>query len=219
MKEKLIFNHLHHRTKRNYEERSTSEKPQFTKLAKEFGFDYWDNRRETGYGGYIDDGRWAKVADIFIQEYSLTNSSSVLDVGCGKGFLLKELKIKLPGIKISGVDISKYALENSSAEIKEMLSQSSSTDLPFEDKSFDLVLSINVLHNLGVRDLLASLREIVRVGKKDFFICVESFRDEEEKWNLMRWQLTCEAFHRPDDWKQLFELAQYRGDYEFIFFT
>lgn len=219
MKEKNIFNLLHHKTQRNYEERSTPQKSLYASLAKKFDFDYWDNKRETGYGGYVDDGRWSRVADLFIDEYKLTETSSVLDVGCGKGFLLKEIKGKLPGINVRGIDVSEYALNHSPASVKNFLRAGSCTQLPFEDHSFDLVLSINVLHNLGVKDLTKSLTEIERVSKKNSYICVESYRTEEEKWNLMRWQLTCEAFHRPEDWLFLFETADYRGDYEFIFFS
>lgn len=219
MKEKNIFNYLHHKTSRNYDERSTPRKPEFAELAKKFDIEYWDRTRDTGYGGYIDDGRWARIADLFIAEYNLQPSSSVLDVGCGKGFLLKEIKTKLPGIKISGIDISQYAIDHSSPLIKDELVAGSCTSLPFEDNSFDLVISINVLHNLGVKELVCSLSEIARVSKSSSYLCVESYRTEDEKWNLMRWQLTCEAFHRPEDWRYLFELADYRGDYEFIFFT
>lgn len=219
MKEKNIFNQLHRQTKRNYQERATASKPEYAALAKQFDFDYWDGKRETGYGGYRDDGRWQKIADLFIETYQLNNQSSVLDVGCGKAYLLKELKQKLPGIKIAGVDISRYALERAPELVRCDLTLSSCTRLPFADQSFDLVLSINVLHNLGLMDLMTALKEIQRVSRRHSYLCVESYRTEEEKWNLMRWQLTCEAFYRPEDWRALFDLTHYGGDYEFIFFT
>ena len=141
-----------------------------------------------------------------------------LDVGCGKGFLLYDFTEVLPGLEVSGLDISSYAIENAKPEIKDRLQVGSANVLPFADHEFDLVVSINTLHNLYCYDLFAALKEIERVGKKHKYICVESYRNEEEKANLLYWQLTCEAFNTPAEWEWWFKLTGYTGDCSFIYF-
>ena len=139
-------------------------------------------------------------------------------MGCGKGFLLHDLKSQSPEIEVAGIDVSAYALENAMASVKDNCHIGCASKLPFSDNAFDLVISINTLHNLGASKLWAALSELVRVSKSQQFICVESFRNEKEKVNLMYWQLTCRAFYTPDDWRFLFSKTGYTGDYEFIYF-
>lgn len=218
---KKIIARNHNLTKRNYLERVIEvDKAEVSKKAIRWGYDYWDGSRKTGYGGYKYDGRWDKVAKLLIKIYKLKKNMSVLDIGCAKGFLLNDLKKNLPGLKIQGVDISKYALKKSMPSVKKYCNFSSASTLPYADSSFDLVISINTLHNLYNYELDSALREINRVKKQrgKSYICIESYRNEKEKMNLMYWQLTCRAFLKPKEWLHLFKKNNYKGDYEFIYF-
>lgn len=208
----------HASTKRDYAARAGEDKPNNSMIAKKFDFDYWDGDRNTGYGGYKDDGRWKNIASRFLNHYSLPECGSVLDIGCGKGFFLKELKNSRTDLAIRGVDISEYAISNASPEVREFLTVGQAEALPHKAGSFDLVVSMNTLHNLQLPDLFETLKKIESIQKKYSYICVESYRNEMEKWNLMRWQLTCECFFTPKEWTWIFEKAGYTGDFEFIFF-
>ena len=210
---------LHKKTKRNYLARVNEfPKAKAARVAKQFGYDYWDGARKYGYGGYQYDGRWRIVAENLVQYYKLMPGDRILDIGCGKAFLLYEFTQVVPGIKIHGVDVSKYAIENAKLEAKINLQLASAAALPYADQSFDLVISITTLHNLCCYDLELSLCEIERVGKKHKYVVVESYRTEEEKANLLYWQLTCESFYTPKEWKWWFSRCNYTGDYSLIFF-
>jgi len=212
---------LHKSTKRDYLARVND--PEFPKaraaeLAKKWDYDYWDGDRRICYGGYhYIEGRWETVARALSEHYGLKVGDRILDVGCGKGFLLYELTRVAPGIEVHGIDVSGYAIANSKDEIRDRLMLGSATSLPFGDKYFDLVISITTLHNLHNYDLEAALREIERVGKNKY-VCVESYRNEVEKANLLYWQVTCEAFCTPKEWEWWFRLTGYTGDHSFIFF-
>lgn len=213
-----IFTKLHKRTTRQYIERMVDDKIVCMGKSKQYGYDYWDGDRRFGYGGYKYDGRWKSVAEDLIEQYHLTNDSKILDVGCGKAFLLYELKQLLPQISIQGFDISAYAIENAKDEIKEHLFIHQAQDVyPYADKAFDLVISLGALHNLKIYDLKKALCEIERVGKEKF-VMVEAYRNDTELFNLECWALTCESFFRPDEWVWLYEEFGYNGDYEFIYF-
>jgi SAM-dependent methyltransferase len=216
-----LMSPLHKATHRDYLARVND--PEFPKakaaeLAKQWGYDYWDGDRRINYGGYkYMPGRWAPVAKLMIEHYGLKPGSKVLDIGCGKGFQLFELTQVLPGLEVRGIDISSYALEHAHPDVRHLIDHGSAAKLPYPDNSFDLVFSINTLHNLHNHDLDRALREMERVGKRKY-LCVESYRDEVEKSNLLYWQVTCEQFNSPADWEWWFETTQFRGDYSFIFF-
>ena len=209
----------HYKTKRNYLQRMNDNKIKCMKISKKYGFEYWDGHRKYGYGGYkYIPGYHTELAKKIIRNYKLDNNSKILDIGCGKGYLLFEIKKLLKDIKITGVDISKYAKLNSKKEIKKnILLLDARKKLNFSDKDFDLVISINTLHNFSIRDVKLCLSEIERVGKSKF-ICVESFRNEKEQFNLQCWALTAETIIDVRSWKWLFAESNYSGDYEFIFF-
>lgn len=209
---------IHKRIQRNYLSRVTEfPKAEAAKLAKQFGKDYWDGDRKVGYGGFKYDGRWRTVADLLAAHFTLKRGSKVLDVGCGKAFLLYDLTQAVPGIEVRGLDISKYAIENAKEEIRPFLTQASAVKLPYPDKYFDLVISINTLHNLYCYELDQALREVERVAKNKYLV-VESYRNEEEKANLLYWQLTCECFYTPAEWEWWFKQTGYTGDHSFIYF-
>jgi len=210
---------LHTRTKRNYLERVVEhDKAACAAVAKQFGREYWDGDRRYGFGGYKYDGRWAPVAKTLIEHYGLREGSRVLDVGCGKAHLLYEIQAAMPGIEVRGLDISTYALEHAKEEVRPFLDAGDASDLPYEDNSFDLVISLTTLHNLAIDGLASALAGIERVKRGDSYIVVESYRTEEEKANLLYWQLTCECFFTPEEWLWLFEHFGYSGDYSFIYF-
>lgn len=210
---------IHTATKRDYLARvNEADKAACAEVALKWDKDYWDGERKFGYGGFKYDGRWKPAAQAIAAHYKLKPGASILDVGCGKGFLLYELSQIVPNSKISGVDISRYAIEHAKEEIKSGLKVAPAQELPFPDKTFDLVLSVNALHNLKNFELDAALSEIERVSRGSKHITVESYRSEREKVNLLYWQLTCRSFYATDEWEWLFERAGYRGDWSFIFF-
>ena len=213
---------LHKSTKRDYLKRVNDPiypKHKAAELAKKFDYDYWDGDRRVCYGGYkYLEGRWEKVAKKMAEFYKLPQKAKILDVGCGKGYLLYDFLKVIPDAEIYGLDVSKYAVENSKQEIRENLIVGNASDLPYEDNFFDLVISINTLHCLEAPNLFKSIKEIERVGKSNKYICVESYRNELEKANLLYWQVSCEAFNTPAEWLWWFNLVGYSGDYSFIYF-
>lgn len=213
---------LHNKTKRDYLARVNDAefpKAKAAELAKKWDFDYWDGDRRINYGGYrYLEGRWEKVARAMAEHYGLKAGDKILDIGCGKGFLLFDFTKVVPGIEVTGIDISEYAISNCKDEVRDRLSVGNATDLPFPDHSFDFVYSLNTFHNLHCYDLDKALREMQRVGKEHKYLCVESYRNEEEKANLLYWQVTCEAFNTPEEWEWWFKLTGYTGDHGFIFF-
>ena len=213
---------LHKSTKRDYLARVNDikfPKAKAALLAKKWDFDYWDGDRRINYGGYkYIEGRWEKVAKAMFERYDLPPNAKILDVGCGKGFLIFDMLKIRKDLDVYGLDISNYAIENAKEEIKEKIVLGNSNNLPWPDNYFDLVISITTLHNLHNFDLFKSLQEIERVGKSHKYICVESYRNEEEKANLLYWQVTCEAFNTPKEWQWIFKQAGYEGDYSFIYF-
>ena len=210
---------LHQSTHRDYLGRMNDDKVLCMQKAKQYGFDYWDGDRRFGYGGYrFIPGRWKPVAQALIDTYGLTAGSSVLDVGCGKGFLLYELLQLEPNLKITGFDFSKYGLEHAHPDIQNQLFEHHAAQpYPFADQSFELVISLGCLHNLKAFELNAALSEITRVAKQSY-VMVESYRNEQVQFNLQCWALTCEAFFDQTEWVWLFNHFGYLGDYEFIYF-
>jgi ubiquinone/menaquinone biosynthesis C-methylase UbiE len=212
---------VHKSTKRDYLARVNDPdypKAKAAELAKKWAHDYWDGDRRINYGGYrYMEGRWEKVAKAMADHYGLKAGDRNLDVGCGKGFLLFDFTKVVPGIEVHGIDVSDYAIFNSKEEVRDRLRIGSATKLPWPDRHFDLVYSLNTLHNLHAYDLEPALREMERVGKKKY-LCVESYRNESEKANLLYWQVTCEAFNTPKEWEWWFKLTGYTGDHSFIYF-
>lgn len=210
---------LHRATKRNYDDRFVGvDKSECATVAKKFGEDYFDGERKYGYGGYRYDGRWLPVVEAMVKHYHLEPDARILDVGCAKGFLVHDFTKVLPRADALGCDISAYAIGNAMPEIRDRVAICDAVSLPHPDNSFDLVISINTLHNLRLPELEKALREIERVGKTHKYIVMDSYRNEREKTNLLSWQLTCECFFSPLEWEWIFGKCGYTGDYECIFF-
>jgi ubiquinone/menaquinone biosynthesis C-methylase UbiE len=214
-----IFTSFHKRTKRNYLKRMLDNKPACMTEARKYEFNYWDGPRKYGFGGYkYISGLLTPIARQLIKKYKLNNYSKILEAGCGKGFLLYEIKKILPNISIYGFDISRYDLKNAKEEIKKNLFyQKIQEKFNFKKNYFDLVISLNTLHNLKIYDLRKALSEIDRVGKKKYIV-VESYKTNKQLFNLQCWALTANAFFSHTEWIWLFKEFRYKGDYEFIYF-
>ena len=210
---------LHQATRRTYIDRMMDEKVHCMIKAKQYEYDYWDGDRRYGYGGYkYMPGHWNPVAESLIENYKLDNDSSVLDVGCGKAYLLYEMKLILPGLRVVGFDISNHGLSDSRPEIRDNLFIARAQDpYKFNDNEFDLVISLGCLHNLRIFELQIALSEIERVGKQGY-IMLESYRNEQEQFNLQCWALTCESFFDHEEWPWIYNHFGFTGDYEFIYF-
>jgi len=210
---------LHEATKRDCLARMVDDKVECMKIAKQYEKDYWDGDRRHGYGGYkFMPGRWKPVAEALIKTYNLGAGSKVLDVGCGKGFLLDEMLLIEPKLQVTGFDISEHGLSCASDLVRpHLFIHQAQSKYPFEDKEFDLVISLGSLHNLRLFDLEIALSEIERVGKQGY-IMLEGYRNEQELFNLQCWALTCESFFDEEEWIWLYKHFGYSGDYEFIYF-
>jgi ubiquinone/menaquinone biosynthesis C-methylase UbiE len=214
-----IVTSLHESSSRDYLERMVDDKVNCMKVAKKYDSDYWDGDRRYGYGGYnYMPGRWRPVAEALIQKYNLTSTSSVLDVGCGKAYLLYEMKLLLPGLRLAGFDVSQHGLADAKKEVRDSLFIHRAQDrYPFVDNEFDLVISLGCFHNLRLFELKNALSETQRVGKQGY-VMLESYRNELELFNLQCWALTCESFFDHKEWPWIYEHFGYTGDYEFIYF-
>ena len=201
------------KTKRNVDERGMQKTEEDRRVGRQFGQDYFDGDRRFGYGGYNYNPRfWQPVIPSFAEHYGLTSSSTVLDVGCAKGFMMHDFAQIIPGIKLQGLEISDYAIQHALPDMKPLIRQGNAKELPFADKSFDLVISINTIHNLPPDECARALREIERVGRQAF-ITMDAYRTPEEKERMDAWNLTALTYMHVDEWKVLFKEVGYTGDY------
>lgn len=183
-------------------------------IARRFEKEFFDGERRHGYGGFNYNKKfWGPVIPKFIEYWGLNKDSSVLDVGCAKGFMLYDLREAINEITIAGIDVSKYAINNSKEEVKKYLKVADAKNLPFKDNSFDVVISINTIHNLEIEECALALKEISRVSKKHSFITVDAYRNDEEKRKMFEWNLTAKTILSVSDWVKFFKENKYEGDY------
>lgn len=201
------------RSKRNVSQRAEAKSPDVIAASREFGELYFDGPRSYGYGGYRYDGRWIPVAEDIVAHFGLRAGDRVLDVGCAKGFLVKDLMKVCPGLEAFGLDISEYALKHCEPEIIGRLHLGNATSLPFPDGSFKAVISLNTLHNLDRSEVITALREVERLAPGRGFVQVDSYRTAEEKALFEEWVLTANFHDFPEGWEQVFKEAGYTGDY------
>lgn len=202
------------KTKRNLDERQASKTEEDRAVARQFGKDFFDGDRRHGYGGFGYMSRfWQPVIPTFREHWGLDASSSVLDVGCAKGFMLHDMAELIPGITVRGVDVSEYAIENAIEDMRPFVQVANAIELPFPDKSFDVVISINTIHNLERAECARALREIERVSRGKSFVTVDAYRNEDEKTRMYAWNLTAKTIMSVDEWIDFFADAGYSGDY------
>ena len=202
------------KAKRDLNARLESKSEADREIARKFGKDFFDGDRKHGYGGFIYNPRfWKPVVPTFIEHWNLTKNNSILDVGCAKGFMLHDFNELLPGIELAGIDISEYAISNSIESMKDKLKVADAKNLPFDDNSFDYVISINTVHNLDYDDCKIAIQEIERVSRIGSFITVDAYRDEFEKDRMYAWNLTAKTIMSVDEWVYFFDQAGYTGDY------
>jgi SAM-dependent methyltransferase len=202
------------RTKRDVAARGSEKTEEDRRIARQFGREFFDGDRRTGYGGFSYHPRfWQPVIPTLRDHFGLTDASSVLDVGCAKGFMLHDLCEGIPGIMVKGIDISDYAIANAVEDMKPHVSVADAGQLPFPDKSFDVVISINTVHNLERDELAVALREITRVSRGGAYVTVDAYRTEEEKERMFAWNLTARTIMHVEEWKAFFAEVGYEGDY------
>ncbi len=216
---KNFIQKIHNSSKRNYLKRMNLKKPIIMKEAKKYSKKYWDGSRSEGYGGYkYIPGYWRGLAKKLINFYKLKKKAKILDIGCGKGFLLYEIYKLRPDLDITGVDISNYALNLAIGKRKIKYKQHKAQNkFNYKDNHFDLVISIGALHNLEIFNVKKAIDEISRISKNSY-IMVESYKNDLELFNLQCWALTCETFFSKTEWEWLFKFLKFKGDYEFIYF-
>ena len=202
------------RSKRNVEARGASKTEEDRTIARKFGAEFFDGDRSHGYGGFHYNPKfWQPVIPTFQSHFGLTADSRVLDVGCAKGFMLHDMAELIPGITVKGVDISGYAIDNAIEDMKPHVQVADARELPFEDQSFDVVISINTVHNLEHDDCGQALSEIMRVSKGGAFVTVDAYRDDDEMQRMLDWNLTAKTIMHVDEWISFFAEVGYEGDY------
>ena len=202
------------RTRRNVDERGQTKTEEDRRIARQFGREFFDGERGHGYGGFSYNSRfWQPVVPAFQDRYGLTPASSLLDVGCAKGFMLHDFAQLIPGITVKGIDVSAYAIENAIEDMRPHVQVADAKALPFPDKSFDVVISINTIHNLPRDECALALREIERIASKGAFVTVDAYRTDEERERMLAWNLTAQTIMHVDEWKAFFAQHGYCGDY------
>lgn len=202
------------RTKRNVEERGLAKTEADRAIARKFGKEFFDGDRAHGYGGFAYNPRfWTPVVPAFQKHFGLKTGDSLLDVGCAKGFMMHDLARLIPGLVVKGVDVSDYAVEHAMPDMREHVQVADAAALPFPDKSFDVVISINTIHNLARAECATALKEIQRVARRGAFITVDAYGDDEQRRRMEAWNLTAQTIMHVDDWKTFFAECGYTGDY------
>lgn len=202
------------KTKRNVKERGAEKTEEDRRIARQFGKEFFDGERKHGYGGFNYSPRfWQPVIPAFQKHFNLSSKSRVLDVGCAKGFMLHDLVEFIPGIHVQGVDVSKYAIANAIEDMRPFVQVADARRLPYKDNSFDVVISINTVHNLDREGCAQALREVERVSRGKSFITVDAYRNNEEHVLMEAWNLTAKTMMHVNEWKEFFDAIGYTGDY------
>lgn len=202
------------KTRRNLDERAAVKTAEDRRIARQFSEEYFDGDRRYGYGGYSYQPRfWQPVIPAFQKKYELNTRSRILDVGSGKGFMLHDFRQLIPGITVAGIDVSPYAIGHTLPDVQPFVRVADAQELPFADHSFDLVISINTIHNLPLEECKQALREIIRVTQKGAFVTVDAYRTLGEKRRMDMWNLTALTYMSVEEWEKLFDEVGYTGDY------
>ena len=202
------------RTPRDVKQRGVTKTEEDRAIARTFGREFFDGERRHGYGGFTYSPRfWQPVIQTFRSHFGLTSTSSLLDVGCAKGFMLHDLAKIIPGMTVKGIDVSTYAIDNAIGDMHEHVQVGDARSLPFPDDAFDVVISVNTLHNLEREECACALREVDRVARRGAFVTVDAYRNDAEREAMEAWNLTAQTVLHVDEWKAFFREAGYTGDY------
>ena len=177
--------------------------------------EFYDGNRNNGYGGFKNDGRWAPIAQNMLQMYSLNDQSSILQIGCDKGFLLHEFLQICPDINIRGTEISDYAIDFALPSVKPFIKKAPFMELPFADGEFDFIIAIGAVYSLNLPDAIKCLKEIQRVGKGKSFITLGAYDTEEDFRCFRYWTLLGCTVLSKTDWVEVLNHVGYTGDYKF----
>jgi len=201
------------KSKRPVDERGTTVTEQIRNISRKFDIEYFDGNRMYGYGGYNYHPRfWTETVKEFYDHYKMHDGYKILDVGCGKGFMMHDFLQLNPKLEVRGLELSNYAINNAKTEVVNLIDQGNALELPYDSQSFDLIISINTIHNLNNDDLKKSLKEICRVSKNSF-ITVDAWRNDEEKKRMLQWNLTALSYMHVENWKKLFKEVGYDRDF------
>lgn len=202
------------KSKRNVDGRGQNKTEEDRFIARQFGAEFFDGNRSQGYGGFSYMPRfWQPVIPTMQAHFGLSASSTVLDVGCAKGFMIHDMAELIPGITVKGLDVSEYAVANAIDDMQPFVQVGNARELPFEDNTFDVVISINTIHNLVREECGQALREIERVSKGKSYITVDAYHTEDERERMFAWNLTAQTIMHVDEWKAFFAEIGYTGDY------
>ena len=205
--------HKYPKSKRPVDERGKTVTEEIRNVSRKFDIEYFDGDRMYGYGGYNYHPRfWTETVKEFYNYYKMHDGYKILDVGCGKGFMMHDFLQLNPKLNVKGLEISSYAISKAKTEVVNLIDQGNAIELPYEDQSFDLIISINTIHNLNLNDLKKSLKEICRVSKNSF-ITVDAWRNDEEKKRMLQWNLTALSYMHVNNWKKLFKEVGYDRDF------
>ena len=202
------------KTKRDVSKRREEKTEEHRVIARKFGKDFFDGDRKVGYGGFNYDPKyWTKVVRDICDYYKLKSGDKILDIGCGKGFMLYDFLKLNPQLDVFGIDISEYAIKNCIGSLKGKLQIGNAISLPYPDNHFNLVISINTHHNLDGKDLIKAFSELQRVTKKNSYVVLDAYSNEKEKEELINWNLTAKTIKHVNDWKKFFDQINFKGDF------
>ena len=202
------------KTKRDVSKRREEKTEEHRAIARKFGKDFFDGDRKVGYGGFRYNSKyWNQVVKDIAEYYKLKSGDKILDIGCGKGFMLYDFLKLNPQFDVFGIDISKYAIENCIESLNGKLKIGNAKSLPYPDNYFDLVISNNTHHNLDGKDIINAFNEVERVTKKNSYVVLDAYSNEKEKEELINWNLTAKTIKHVKDWKKFFEEINFKGDF------
>ena len=156
------------------------------------------------------------MAEKICNEYKLNNTSSFLQLGCEKGFLLKDIKTKYKDMRVEGLETSNYAITNSMPDIRKNIKYCGNyTNLNYTDKEFDFIVALGVVYTHGIQDAIRCLKEIQRIGKGKSFITLASYENKHDFWLFKQWSLLGTTILRKEEWLDILKHVKYSGDYFF----
>ena len=184
-------------------------------IASYRGKEFYDGKRDNGYGGFKYDGRWKKIAERIFEHYKLKENARILQIGSDKGFLLNDIKNIKPKCTVAGVEVSNYAITKTLKSVKKYIKKSSFVNLPYNNNYFDFVIAIGPVYSLSLPDAIKCLKEIKRVGKGKSFITLGAYNHERDFKLFRYWTLLGTSILNKKEWIKVLKHCKYKGDYKF----